>query len=243
MYFHFIEIFHWPTCLCFVLNALSQTLWRCYAAEKPNGSAATWKMYVLTPEGVAAAESDRRKHNFSVIIRFLKPELLNNYVEFFFSCSDWFAFLKRHLWRVKYVFVGGKRYQAFFILFFLISCLLCLLILTYTKQAVSPTLKISPTSHFKHSDKHFYCFSWMRFLSQQFNLWTEDASALYLLTVSLETAVRLWSSDLHTCGPRSIVPLCSSPSATILAILRPKPYRIKGKAKFPQTYTHTYTHM
>ncbi|XP_030587408.1 potassium voltage-gated channel subfamily KQT member 1 [Archocentrus centrarchus] len=45
--------------------ALIQTLWRCYAAEKPNGSAATWKMYVLTPEGVAAAESDRRKHNFS----------------------------------------------------------------------------------------------------------------------------------------------------------------------------------
>ncbi|XP_042079121.1 potassium voltage-gated channel subfamily KQT member 1 isoform X1 [Haplochromis burtoni] len=45
--------------------ALIQTLWRCYAAEKPNGSAATWKMYVLTPEGVAAAESDRRKRNFS----------------------------------------------------------------------------------------------------------------------------------------------------------------------------------
>ncbi|XP_059192053.1 potassium voltage-gated channel subfamily KQT member 1 [Centropristis striata] len=29
---------------------LIQTLWRCYAAEKPNGCAATWKMYVLTPE-------------------------------------------------------------------------------------------------------------------------------------------------------------------------------------------------
>uniref|UniRef100_A0AAQ5ZUP9 Potassium voltage-gated channel subfamily KQT member 1 n=1 Tax=Amphiprion ocellaris TaxID=80972 RepID=A0AAQ5ZUP9_AMPOC len=37
--------------------SLIQTLWRCYAAEKPNGCAATWKMYVLTPEGVAAAES------------------------------------------------------------------------------------------------------------------------------------------------------------------------------------------
>ncbi|CAG5957730.1 unnamed protein product [Menidia menidia] len=37
---------------------LIQTLWRCYAAEKPNGCAATWKMYVLTPEGVAAAQAD-----------------------------------------------------------------------------------------------------------------------------------------------------------------------------------------
>ncbi|XP_036068172.1 potassium voltage-gated channel subfamily KQT member 1 [Oryzias melastigma] len=37
---------------------LIQTLWRCYAAEKPNGCAATWKMYVLTPEGIAAAASD-----------------------------------------------------------------------------------------------------------------------------------------------------------------------------------------
>ncbi|XP_024865874.1 potassium voltage-gated channel subfamily KQT member 1 isoform X2 [Kryptolebias marmoratus] len=38
--------------------SLIQTLWRCYAAEKPNGCAATWKMYVLTAEGVAAAEAD-----------------------------------------------------------------------------------------------------------------------------------------------------------------------------------------
>ncbi|XP_035988382.1 potassium voltage-gated channel subfamily KQT member 1 isoform X2 [Fundulus heteroclitus] len=37
---------------------LIQTLWRCYAAEKPNGCAVTWKMYVLTPEGVAAAQAD-----------------------------------------------------------------------------------------------------------------------------------------------------------------------------------------
>ncbi|XP_070687092.1 potassium voltage-gated channel subfamily KQT member 1 [Pempheris klunzingeri] len=37
---------------------LIQTLWRCYAAEKPGGCAATWKMYVLTPEAVAAAETD-----------------------------------------------------------------------------------------------------------------------------------------------------------------------------------------
>uniref|UniRef100_A0A8C8E1K8 Potassium voltage-gated channel subfamily KQT member 1 n=1 Tax=Oryzias sinensis TaxID=183150 RepID=A0A8C8E1K8_9TELE len=37
---------------------LIQTLWRCYAAEKPNGCAATWKMYVLTPEGIAAAAAD-----------------------------------------------------------------------------------------------------------------------------------------------------------------------------------------
>ncbi|XP_034541357.1 potassium voltage-gated channel subfamily KQT member 1 isoform X1 [Notolabrus celidotus] len=37
---------------------LIQTLWRCYAAEKPNGSAATWKMYRLTPEAVAQAEPE-----------------------------------------------------------------------------------------------------------------------------------------------------------------------------------------
>ncbi|XP_008292964.1 potassium voltage-gated channel subfamily KQT member 1 [Stegastes partitus] len=37
--------------------SLIQTLWRCYAAEKPNGCAVTWKMYVLTPEAVAAAQS------------------------------------------------------------------------------------------------------------------------------------------------------------------------------------------
>ncbi|XP_077453563.1 potassium voltage-gated channel subfamily KQT member 1 [Stigmatopora argus] len=49
---------------------LIQTLWRCYAAEKPNGTAATWKMYVLsTPDGVAAAESESpslRKLNISL---------------------------------------------------------------------------------------------------------------------------------------------------------------------------------
>lgn len=50
-----------------------QTLWRCYAAEKPCGCAATWKMYVLTPEAVTTVESDNsgpyaRKLNISVII-------------------------------------------------------------------------------------------------------------------------------------------------------------------------------
>ncbi|XP_068170103.1 potassium voltage-gated channel subfamily KQT member 1 [Antennarius striatus] len=42
---------------------LIQTLWRCYAAEKPNGCAATWKMYVLTPEAVAMMESDNSSPN------------------------------------------------------------------------------------------------------------------------------------------------------------------------------------
>ncbi|XP_033940417.1 potassium voltage-gated channel subfamily KQT member 1 isoform X3 [Pseudochaenichthys georgianus] len=37
---------------------LIQTLWRCYAAEKPNGGAVTWKMYVLTPEVVTTVETD-----------------------------------------------------------------------------------------------------------------------------------------------------------------------------------------
>ncbi|XP_063755176.1 potassium voltage-gated channel subfamily KQT member 1 isoform X2 [Eleginops maclovinus] len=37
---------------------LIQTLWRCYAAEKPNGCNVTWKMYVLTPEVVTTVETD-----------------------------------------------------------------------------------------------------------------------------------------------------------------------------------------
>ncbi|XP_054476049.1 potassium voltage-gated channel subfamily KQT member 1 [Anoplopoma fimbria] len=46
---------------------LIQTLWRCYAAEKPNGCAVTWKMYVLTPEAVTRVEPD----NFSPHVRIL----------------------------------------------------------------------------------------------------------------------------------------------------------------------------
>ncbi|XP_053741966.1 potassium voltage-gated channel subfamily KQT member 1 isoform X1 [Synchiropus splendidus] len=38
--------------------SLIQTLWRCYAAEKPDGCAVTWKMYVLTPEPVTTADSE-----------------------------------------------------------------------------------------------------------------------------------------------------------------------------------------
>ncbi|XP_071349451.1 potassium voltage-gated channel subfamily KQT member 1 isoform X2 [Trachinotus anak] len=43
--------------------SLIQTLWRCYAAEKPGGCAATWKMYVLTPEAVSTVESDNASPN------------------------------------------------------------------------------------------------------------------------------------------------------------------------------------
>nr|XP_019934770.1 PREDICTED: potassium voltage-gated channel subfamily KQT member 1-like isoform X2 [Paralichthys olivaceus] len=43
--------------------SLIQTLWRCYAAEKPCGCAATWKMYVLTPEAVTTVESDNSSPN------------------------------------------------------------------------------------------------------------------------------------------------------------------------------------
>ncbi|XP_030283057.1 potassium voltage-gated channel subfamily KQT member 1 isoform X2 [Sparus aurata] len=42
---------------------LIQTLWRCYAAEKPNGCAATWKMYVLTPQAVTTVEPDNSSPN------------------------------------------------------------------------------------------------------------------------------------------------------------------------------------
>ncbi|XP_056272476.1 potassium voltage-gated channel subfamily KQT member 1 isoform X3 [Pseudoliparis swirei] len=44
---------------------LIQTLWRCYAAEKPYGCAATWRMYVLTPEPVPTVEPD----NFGPYVR------------------------------------------------------------------------------------------------------------------------------------------------------------------------------
>lgn len=59
--------------LC-VITFVPQTLWRCYAAEKPGGCAATWKMYVLTPVAVTTVESDNpspyvRKLNISVIIQ------------------------------------------------------------------------------------------------------------------------------------------------------------------------------
>uniref|UniRef100_A0A8D3A1T2 Potassium voltage-gated channel subfamily KQT member 1 n=1 Tax=Scophthalmus maximus TaxID=52904 RepID=A0A8D3A1T2_SCOMX len=56
--------------------SLIQTLWRCYAAEKPGGCAATWKMYVLTrTEAVTTVDSENssphvRKLNISVIITF-----------------------------------------------------------------------------------------------------------------------------------------------------------------------------
>ncbi|KAM9854636.1 potassium voltage-gated channel subfamily KQT member 1 [Aulostomus maculatus] len=43
--------------------SLIQTLWRCYAAEKPGGCAATWKMYVLTPEAVTTVETDNSNPN------------------------------------------------------------------------------------------------------------------------------------------------------------------------------------
>nr|XP_057932383.1 potassium voltage-gated channel subfamily KQT member 1 isoform X2 [Doryrhamphus excisus] len=43
--------------------SLIQTLWRCYAAEKPNGCVATWKMYVLTPEAITVVEPDNSSPN------------------------------------------------------------------------------------------------------------------------------------------------------------------------------------
>ncbi|XP_026220368.1 potassium voltage-gated channel subfamily KQT member 1 [Anabas testudineus] len=43
--------------------SLIQTLWRCYAAEKPGGCAATWKMYVLMPQPVTIVEADNSSPN------------------------------------------------------------------------------------------------------------------------------------------------------------------------------------
>nr|XP_055048871.1 potassium voltage-gated channel subfamily KQT member 1 isoform X3 [Misgurnus anguillicaudatus] len=39
-------------------NSHVQTLWRCYACEKPDGCAATWKMYVLTGDYIPIANSE-----------------------------------------------------------------------------------------------------------------------------------------------------------------------------------------
>lgn len=87
-------------------NALifpNQTLWRCYAAEKPDGCAATWKMYVLTPEAVAMAESDNsspniRKLNLSVInqlhLNFEPMWSRSSYFECFQVAIE--SFLKNH---------------------------------------------------------------------------------------------------------------------------------------------------
>uniref|UniRef100_A0A8C3A8S3 Potassium voltage-gated channel subfamily KQT member 1 n=1 Tax=Cyclopterus lumpus TaxID=8103 RepID=A0A8C3A8S3_CYCLU len=52
---------------------LIQTLWRCYAAEKPNGCAATWRMYVLTPETLLFPLSVQKKGTK----RRLKPRVNN----------------------------------------------------------------------------------------------------------------------------------------------------------------------
>ncbi|KAK6309168.1 hypothetical protein J4Q44_G00206310, partial [Coregonus suidteri] len=43
--------------------SLIQTLWRCYAAEKPEGCPATWKMYVLTGDYIPTINSENNNPN------------------------------------------------------------------------------------------------------------------------------------------------------------------------------------
>ncbi|CAB1331508.1 unnamed protein product [Coregonus sp. 'balchen'] len=43
--------------------ALPATLWRCYAAEKPEGCPATWKMYVLTGDYIPTINSENNNPN------------------------------------------------------------------------------------------------------------------------------------------------------------------------------------
>ncbi|KAJ8262351.1 hypothetical protein GJAV_G00165450 [Gymnothorax javanicus] len=47
--------------------SLIQTLWRCYAAEKPGGCPATWKMYVLTGDYVPTINSETSSPNFKIL--------------------------------------------------------------------------------------------------------------------------------------------------------------------------------
>ncbi|KAG9330133.1 hypothetical protein JZ751_027216, partial [Albula glossodonta] len=47
--------------------SLIQTLWRCYAAEKPSGCPATWKMYVLTGDYAPAIGSENSSPNFRIL--------------------------------------------------------------------------------------------------------------------------------------------------------------------------------
>ncbi|KAG7455792.1 hypothetical protein MATL_G00244730 [Megalops atlanticus] len=49
--------------------SLIQTLWRCYAAEKPEGCPATWKMYVLTGEYLPTISSENSTPNFRILSR------------------------------------------------------------------------------------------------------------------------------------------------------------------------------
>ncbi|KAG7454801.1 hypothetical protein MATL_G00263600 [Megalops atlanticus] len=48
--------------------SLIQTLWRCYAAEKPGGCPATWKMYVLISDYAAAISSENSSPNFRILV-------------------------------------------------------------------------------------------------------------------------------------------------------------------------------
>ncbi|KAJ8411185.1 hypothetical protein AAFF_G00171910 [Aldrovandia affinis] len=49
--------------------SLIQTLWRCYAAEKPGGCPATWNMYVLTGGYVHTSTSENSSPNFRILSR------------------------------------------------------------------------------------------------------------------------------------------------------------------------------
>uniref|UniRef100_A0A8B9GY60 Potassium voltage-gated channel subfamily KQT member 1 n=1 Tax=Astyanax mexicanus TaxID=7994 RepID=A0A8B9GY60_ASTMX len=60
--------------------SLIQTLWRCYACEKPDGCPATWKMYVLTGDYIPVINSENSSPgNFRKLVRVtLSPLMFAN---------------------------------------------------------------------------------------------------------------------------------------------------------------------
>ncbi|KAJ8269808.1 hypothetical protein COCON_G00124150 [Conger conger] len=58
--------------------SLIQTLWRCYAAEKPGGCPATWKMYVLTGYSIRAVGSETSSPNVKILNKRSKRKAKDN---------------------------------------------------------------------------------------------------------------------------------------------------------------------
>ncbi|XP_031420789.1 potassium voltage-gated channel subfamily KQT member 1 isoform X1 [Clupea harengus] len=69
--------------------SLIQTLWRCYAVEKPGGCSATWKMYVLTADYVPPANSENSSPgNFRKLSKRYKRKLRSRDNGSFSSAGD-----------------------------------------------------------------------------------------------------------------------------------------------------------
>lgn len=61
-----------PVCKRVVPSLVLQTLWRCYACEKPNGCPATWKIYMLTGDYIPVINSENSSPgNFRKLVRII----------------------------------------------------------------------------------------------------------------------------------------------------------------------------